>query len=464
MARTIAIIVVAICAVAVGAAFLLAWRRPIEPITPPDPKSFDAALVQRGAQLAAIGNCNTCHTAPGGKSFAGGAGVPTPFGTIYSTNITPDTQTGIGSWSEAAFRRSMREGVDRAGRHLYPAFPYDHFTLITDDDNRAIYAYLMSREPVHAAVPANDLRFPFNLRVLLAGWKLLFLHQGVYQSVTSRSDAWNRGAYLVEGLAHCGACHTPRNALGAERKDMPYAGGEAEGWTAYALNAQSPAPVPWNEEALYDFLHRGWQAAHGVARGPMAPVAENLASVSETDVRAIAAYVASLIGEPTPQRRQEAAALMARTRETSSEGKGVTSDSTTNAVHASEQPGGMIYAFACATCHESGRPLPFGGIDLALSTAMQGPSARNVINVVLAGLPAADGESGPVMPGFAGAMTDQQLVELIEYLRTRFSDKPPWSGVANDVQDARNRARPLISYPSRPNEGGPTESSREQPW
>src|SRR5690348_6401495 len=187
MARTIAIIVVAICAVAVGAAFLLAWRRPIEPITPPDPKSFDAALVQRGAQLAAIGNCNTCHTAPGGKSFAGGAGVPTPFGTIYSTNITPDTQTGIGSWSEAAFRRSMREGVDRAGRHLYPAFPYDHFTLITDDDNRAIYAYLMSREPVHAAVPANDLRFPFNLRVLLAGWKLLFLHQGVYQPVTSRS-------------------------------------------------------------------------------------------------------------------------------------------------------------------------------------------------------------------------------------------------------------------------------------
>ena len=318
MARTIALIVVAACAVLAGAGFLFAWRAPIEPISPPDPRSFEPALVRRGAELAAIGNCNTCHTAPGGKSFAGGVGVPTPFGTIYSTNITPDAQTGIGGWSEDAFQRSMREGVERTGHHLYPAFPYDHFTRVSDEDNKAIYAYLMSREPIRAAAPANDLRFPFNQRILLAGWKLLFLHPGPYQPVASRSEAWNRGAYLAEGLAHCGACHTPRNAFGAEMKDNSYAGGESEGWTGYALNSQSPAPVAWDAQALYDFLRKGWQGAHGLARGPMAPVAGNLSSVNATDVRAIAVYVASLMGEPTPERRRQGEALLASTRNTRS--------------------------------------------------------------------------------------------------------------------------------------------------
>jgi mono/diheme cytochrome c family protein len=466
MARTIALIVVAAFAALAGAGFLLAWHPPIEPISAPDPKSFAPALVRRGAELAAIGNCNTCHSTPGGKSFAGGVGVPTPFGTVYSTNITPDAETGIGRWSEAAFRRSMREGVDRAGHHLYPAFPYDHFTLVSDDDNKALYAYLMSREPVRAAAPVNDLRFPFSLRFLLAGWKLFFLHPGPYRPDASHSETWNRGAYLAEGLAHCGACHTPRNAFGAETKASPYAGGEAEGWTAYALNRQSPAPVAWDAQALYDFLHKGWQGAHGLARGPMAAVTENLSLANETDVRGIAVYFADLMGEPTPERRQQGEALLAATRNPGSRGQPVTADSTTNAVHASEQPGGMIYAFACATCHESGRPLPFGGIDLSLSTAMQGPNPRNVINVVLAGLPAAaDGEMGPIMPGFAGAMTDQQLANLLEYLRSRFSDRPPWPDIATDVREARTRIRPIIAYPSRTSGGGPAERSpREKPW
>jgi mono/diheme cytochrome c family protein len=458
----ITVAVAAACAVVIGAVVMLAWRTPIDPVAPPDAKSFDSALVQKGAQLAALGNCNTCHTAPEGQSFAGGVGVPTPFGTIYSSNITPDPETGIGRWSEAAFQRSMREGVDRAGRHLYPAFPYDHFTLVSDDDTKAIYAYLMSRNPVHASVPANALRFPYNQRILLAGWKLFFLRQGPYQPVASQSEEWNRGAYLTEGLAHCGACHTPRNAFGAEQKDSRYAGGEAEGWTAYALNGQSPAPVPWDEASLYDFLRRGWQRAHGIARGPMAPVVENLASVSEADVRAIAVYVASLIGEPTPERLQQAESLMASTKKDNG-GKAASGDSTSNAVHASEQSGGRLYAFACATCHESGRPLPFGGIDLALSTAMQGPSPSNLINVVLAGLPATEGETSPIMPGFAGAFTDQQLVDLMDYLRSRFSDKPPWAGIDKKVRDARAQARPIVIHPS-PGIGPADNSQREKPW
>src|ERR1700726_1030716 len=297
IARTIIAVVVA-GAILIVAFFGWARHPAIDPIAPLDPHGLDTALVRLGAQLAALGNCNTCHTAPGRKSFAGGVAVGTPFGTIYSTNITPDRETGIGNWSEAAFRRSMREGVDRAGRHLYPAFPYDHFTLVTAEDDEALYAFLMTREPVRTAIPANQLPFPYNMRILLAGWKLLFLQRGPYHPDQAQSEEWNRGAYLVEGLAHCGACHTPRNGLGAEKTRERFAGGESEGWTAYALNAQSPAPVLWDADQLYDYLRNGWQAVHGVPRGPMAAVIDDLGSADDADLRAIATYLASMIGGP----------------------------------------------------------------------------------------------------------------------------------------------------------------------
>ncbi len=187
----------------------------------------------------------------GRKNFAGGLPVPTPFGTVFSSNITPDPETGIGRWPEAAFRRAMRSGVDREGRHLYPTFPYDHFTNVSDDDDRALYAFLMTREPVRAPARSNQLSFPFDHRVVIAGWKLLFLRAGAYKPDTTKSAEWNRGAYLVEGLAHCGACHTPRNALGAEQTTASFAGGDVDNWKAYAINAQSPAPVPWDADALY---------------------------------------------------------------------------------------------------------------------------------------------------------------------------------------------------------------------
>ena len=193
----------------------LAWRRDIPPVARAEPSSIDPALVEAGARLAAVGNCIACHTVPGGEAFAGGLAVPTQFGTIHSTNITPDEETGIGAWSEEAFARAMHEGVDRAGRHLYPAFPYDHFTLVTPEDNRALFAYLMTRQPVSSTAPENDLAFPYNIRMALAGWKLLFLDEGVFEPDPAKDETWNRGAYLAEGLAHCGACHTPRNALGA---------------------------------------------------------------------------------------------------------------------------------------------------------------------------------------------------------------------------------------------------------
>ena len=466
LGRTIAVIVV-VCVAAIAAFFVLARRSAIEPVTPPQASSFDPALVRRGGELVAAGNCNTCHTAPGAKSFAGGVGVPTPFGVVYSTNITPDAETGIGRWSQAAFRRSMREGVDRAGRHLYPAFPYDHFTLLTEDDIGALYAYLMSREPVAAGPPSNDLRFPFNIRMLLAAWKLLYLRQGPYQRDAARGEAWNRGAYLVEGLAHCGACHTPRNALGAEKKNDRLAGGEAEGWIAYALNAASPAPVPWDANAFYSYLRNGWQEVHGAARGPMAPVIDNLSSLRDADVRAIADYLASIAGEPTPERRQQADALLARMRAVKSDATPVSSDSITIAMPSVQQRsdvsvGAMIYMAACATCHESGRPLPYGGIDLALSTAPQGPDPHNLINVVLTGIPAAEGEHSPIMPAFADVLTDEQLTELIRYVRVRFSNKPQWSNIAKDIRDVRTGARRIGLHPGHAGTRAPADRSQKE--
>jgi mono/diheme cytochrome c family protein len=404
------------------AAFAVTWRPAIAEIDPPAPQSFDTALVKRGRDLAAIGNCSTCHTVRGGKDFAGGLPVPTPFGTIYSSNITPDAETGIGRWPEAAFRRAMRSGVARDGQHLYPTFPYDHFTNVTDEDDHALYAYLMTREPVRAPARANELSFPLDQRIVIAGWKLLFLRHGTYQPDSTKSAEWNRGAYLVEGLAHCGACHTPRNALGAERANAQFAGGDVENWHAYAINAQSPAPVPWDADALFAYLRNGWHPDHGVARGPMALVVSNLSEVPGSDIRAIATYMAGVFGAP-PDRKRRRDEVLAQVK--------------SPLAQVAKTDGAAIYAAACATCHEAGRPLPYGGINLALSTAISSPDPRNAVNIVLSGVRPVEGERSPIMPGFASNMNDGQIASLLNYLRARFSNQPAWTGVEKTIEDAR---------------------------
>jgi mono/diheme cytochrome c family protein len=416
--------------------FVLAWRPAIEESNPPDPQAFTPELVQEGERLAAVGNCIACHTVPGGKAFAGGLGIPTPFGTIYSTNITPDPETGIGRWSEAAFKRALREGVDRAGRHLYPAFPYDHFTLVTDDDSQALYAYLMTRRPVQARAPENELRFPLNIRPLLGGWKLLYFHEGIFQARQNQSEEWNRGAYLAEGLGHCGACHTPRNALGAEDRDRHFGGGEAEGWQAYSIDETSHAPVPWDREGLASYLRNGWHELHGVSRGPMAEVTGNLAGLPDEDVEAIALYAASQMGEPSAERRSQAETLVEEIARDS--GEVISADSQSVEQTPTEgRSGEAIYATACASCHESRRPLPFGGLHFALSTAVSAPNPQNIINVTLFGLPPADGEASAIMPGFASVLSDADIAALLDYLRDRFTDKPAWSGIAEQAQATR---------------------------
>lgn len=421
--RIIGSVVAALLIGGAAGAFAVTWRPAIATIHPPAPQSFDPALVKRGRELAAIGNCNDCHTVRGGKDFAGGFPVLTPFGTIFSSNITPDAETGIGGWPERAFRRAMRSGVDRDGRHLYPTFPYDHFTNVTDEDDQALYAYLMTRQPVHAPARENQLPFPLNQRFVIAGWKLLFLRHATFRPDATKSAEWNRGGYLVEGLAHCGACHTARNALGAERRSAEFAGGDAENWYAYAINSQSPAPVPWNADALFAYLHGGWHPDHGVAQGPMAQVVSNLADVADSDVRAIATYMAGMFGA-TADRKRWADEVLARK---------------SPSVQAAETNAGgvSIYAAACAACHGANRPPPYAGVNLALSTAISSPDARNAANIVLSGVRPVEGERSPIMPGFASSMNDGQIASLLNYLRSQFSNQPGWTGVEKIVADER---------------------------
>ena len=393
--------------------------------------SFAAAVVAKGAQLAAIGNCRSCHTKPGGEPFAGGLPLSTPFGTIHSTNITPDPDTGIGLWSGEDFLRAMHDGVDRAGRHLYPAFPYDHFTRMTALDVAAIYAFIMTRDPVRAEVPANRLRLPAGFRPAIAVWKALYFEPGVYRPDPSKSATWNRGAYLVEGLAHCGACHTPRNALGAENKRQDLGGGEAERWHASSLTETSPAPVPWSADALYDYLRRGHEPRHGVAAGPMAPVAHNLSGVAEDDVRAIAAYIESRMQRPPASAAAANAAVAA-----AGEREAGAASGTANKNAASAVEGGEVFTGACASCHGAGAASP-APVALGLTTSVNAPDPRNAIHIVLEGLWPEPGESGALMPGFAGELTDRQVIALVDYLRARFTDRSEWTDVPERLNEVR---------------------------
>jgi len=450
-------VVAALLAGGALAAFAVAWRPTIAAIDPTKPQSFDASLVKRGRELAAIGNCNDCHTVRGGKNFAGGLAVPTPFGAIYSSNITPDAETGIGRWSEEAFQRAMRFGVDREGRHLYPTFPYDHFTNVSDSDNHALYAFLMTREPIRAVVPENQLSFPFNRRVTVAGWKLLFLRREIFASDPAKSAEWNRGAYLVEGLAHCGACHTPRNALGAERLNAVFAGGDVENWKAFAINAQSPSPVPWDADALYAYLREGSHPDHGTARGPMAEVVSNLSAVPASDVRAIAIYMADVFGAPSPDRKRQGEEAIAQAKAAPAQAKPAPTRVDANRL------GAAIYASACASCHESGRPPPYGGVNLGLSTAVTGPDPRNLTNIVLAGVRPVAGERSPIMPGFAASMSNAQIAALLTYLRSRFSSQPGWSDVEKIVADARRNETAFLETSAGARHAPAEPSQRDKP-
>lgn len=416
-----ALVVIALVAVVVAA---LAWRPSLDPVAAPSRDAFDPPLVARGRSLAAIGDCAGCHTKPGGAPFAGGVALGTPFGTIFGTNITPDAKSGIGSWSEEAFRRAMREGVARDGRHLYPAFPYNHFTLLADEDLEALYAYFMTRDPVSAKAPDNRLSFPFSLRPLIAGWKLLYFDRARFQPEASKSAEWNRGAYLAEGLGHCGACHTPRNRLGAEQKNRQLSGGMIEGWYAPALNEGSPSPIPWTPEHLASYLATGIAERHAMAAGPMQAVTRELGRAPEAEVRAIASYIHSAMGPTTQEREARARAAL----ELAQRGPSAAAGSSAGERDARLRLGKSLYVGACASCHEAGRDVSSNGaLELPLAVALYDPEPASLIHIIRDGIRPREGERGRWMPGFRGAFTDEQISALLAYLRTLAPGAPPWN-------------------------------------
>ncbi len=408
-------------------AVALAWRPAIAPVAPPT--AFDPAIVVKGAQLAAIGDCAVCHAAPDGQAYAGGAPLATPFGQVYASNITPDPDSGIGAWSLAAFRRTMQQGVDRTGGFLYPAFPYNHYTHVTDADVAAIYAFLMTRQPVRAQAPDTHLPFPLDIRPLMAGWNLLFLDRGPLAPDPARDADWNRGRYLVEGLGHCQACHSPHDALGAEEAGHAYAGGLADGWEGPGLTAaSSPAAIPWTADAVYRFLRHGLDAQHAAAAGPMGQVSHDLSAVPEADVRAMSVYIASITGAPDPAREQRVAARAAAAQ--------------TPPAALANTEGAVIFAGACAGCHGAGAPMMLGGRpSLALGSSVTAPTPRNATQTILYGLQPQPGERGPWMPGFASTLSDAQIAAVLRYLRARFADRPVWTGLDAAVHDIRQDKR-----------------------
>nr|WP_257165898.1 molybdopterin-dependent oxidoreductase [Bradyrhizobium sp. SRS-191] len=420
---------VAACAAAIGVATaVLPWRA-IAPITRPDPSVYSAATIARGEALAALGNCAVCHTSDGGLINAGGRALETPFGTIFSTNITPDVETGIGAWSYPAFERAMREGVHRDGRQLYPAFPYTHFARTGDADLQALYAYLMAQPPVHQQAPGNALSFPVNLRPLVAGWNALFHSTEAFKPDPTRSEPWNRGFYLVESLGHCSACHSPRNALGAEQRNAYLAGGFADGWEAPALTALSSAPIPWTEDELVTYLRTGHSRFHGVAAGPMAPIVKDLARLPDADIRAMATYLASFQqAAPEPAKLETLATeLETRTKVTSA-----------------SSPAARLYLGACAVCHEVGG-LPLFGTrpSLAVNSNLHSATPDNLIQVILHGIMKPASSDLGYMPAFKDHLSDAQVAELVSYLRGQFApDKAAWT----DVNAAVSRIRSAMPH------------------
>jgi nicotinate dehydrogenase subunit B len=383
-----------------GAVLLLAaCATAIAPIAPPQPASFSDAAKARGRTLAMLGNCVECHTRPGSAQLAGGRAIETPFGTIYSSNLTPDAESGIGGWPREAFRRALRQGLGRDGRRLYPAFPYDHFTKLVDADIDALYAYLMSGPAVAAMTPEPKLRFPYNMRPLLAVWQALYVTTG------PMSDA-DHGRYLAEAVAHCGACHTPRDGLGGEIASRPYAGGESDGWSAPPLGPN--ALGPWTAAAMELYLSRGWDEVHGLAAGPMMPVAKAMQQADPADVKALAAYVAGLSDKVPPP-----PPIVASPRKP--------------IVHTE---GAALYEAQCVSCHR----LRGDEVDFAGFTLLRIDSPANLLHWLLEGL---EGPAGATMPGFAKTLDDRQITEIAAFLREDVARYPAWKNL--DVASKRLR-------------------------
>jgi mono/diheme cytochrome c family protein len=373
-----------------------------------------ASPVERGQYLARAADCEACHTADGGVPFAGGRAFVLPFGTLYSTNITPDKETGIGNYSDANFLDAVHKGIAPGNEKLYPAMPFASYTYMTDADAGAIKAYLFSLQPVHAPDRENTLGFPYNQRALMGVWALLFNPDKRFEPRSARDPQWNRGAYLVEAMAHCGECHTPRNLLQGLNQRQKFSGTVQAGWRAYNITADPKSGIgAWSEADLAHYLALGHADGRGTAAGPMGDAVDHsLRYLTQSDITAMVTYVRSVSGIATSDLPEPKASPAPASH---AEGVAANVDSR----------GKAVYAGACAGCHDwtgVSPVIPYATLTGARS--VNDPTATNVVQIILSGAHLQTADARTDMPAFGGAYSDAEIASLANYVTARFGAQP----------------------------------------
>jgi mono/diheme cytochrome c family protein len=385
-----------------------------------------ASLVERGEYLAKAADCMVCHTTAGGKEYAGGLGFKLPFGTLYSTNITPDKETGIGNYSDQDFLNAVHRGIRRDGARLYPAMPYTSYTYISDADALAIKAYLFSLPPVRAEAPANTLGFPFNQRWGMMFWSALFNSDTRFTPDTSKSPEWNRGAYLSEALAHCGECHTPRNFAFALNNRQKFAGALTAGWRAFNITSDKATGLGgWRDDDLIAYLSTGHAPGHGTASGPMGEaVDQSLGQLAPEDIRAIVAYLRSV----PPVASTDLPATPAPPAPPSHKDGGT-----------ADARGKMVFEGACVSCHGwTGESAVSPTATLTGAWAVNDPAATNVAQIVISGTRRSTPDGALSMPAFGNAYSDDEIAAVANYVTARFGAKGSKLS-AQDVAELRKQ-------------------------
>jgi len=362
-------------------------------------------LIAYGKALVEAGDCAGCHTADPAKPFAGGKHIDTPFGAIYAPNLTPDRDTGIGAWTDADFTRAVRYGTAPDGSLYYPAFPYSYFTKMTKDDTLAIRAYLGTLAPVVSRNKPPELRWPLSYRGLMRAWNYLFFKPGLFEPDQGKSAAWNRGGYLVTGLGHCGACHTPKNYFGADKAAQALSGSEIDGWFAPRLDGATRSGLQsWSAQDIAEYLQSG-RNAKSHADGLMAEVIVNSTSkMSDADVRAMAVYLKDL----PPARREP---------------------KVTPPDDAEMQAGQAVYAKLCIACHEadgSGAPRIYP--PLPANALLQSINPSSTLRIILDGAHTVTTPRAPntgEMPAYARQLSDEQVAAVTNYIRNSWGNAAP---------------------------------------
>jgi mono/diheme cytochrome c family protein len=386
-----------------------------------------ASLVEKGEYLAKAADCMACHTSRGGKDFAGGLAIRLPFGALYSTNITPDKETGIGNYSDQDFLNAVHRGTRRDGARLYPAMPYTSYTYMSDADALAIKAYLFSLPPVHATIPGNTLVFPFNQRWAMNFWSPLFNPGTRFEPDTSKSPEWNRGAYLAEALAHCGECHTPRSLALALDNRKKFAGAVTAGWRAFNISSDKTTGVgAWSDEDLVAYLSLGHADGHGTASGPMGEAVDHsFSQLAPEDIHAVVAYlrtVPAIVSTDLP-------ATPAGPAPASHRDGGSTPD----------PRGKMVFEGACVSCHGwTGQSSISPFATLTGAWAVNDPAATNVAQIVISGTRRLTPDDAVSMPAFGNAYSDAEIAAVANYVTARFGSKASQI-TAKDVAELRKQ-------------------------